>query len=495
MTEDRARTLGPWLVVSAVILAYGYEIFGNITSVDEPVLGAMGRWHLIKFWASVGRWAMGVTSITVPTTVVPVVSSGLGAAFLAASLWWISGEIRVGGWARPVIVAVCATLPMLTFHLLFSTNALGVGVAFVCLAGALRVLRWEGRLGVVAGIALTSYAVGTYDSFAVSAAVVPALAALRDPSRTSWVRGGVVAVGGVVLSQVIARAMRVVLGFETSRYVNGFFDLPGLVADPASKVGAAVAGTLRAFSLPGATYGRSSPWLALWLCLALVGVAWALAHSTHRTPEVAAAAAFLLAPVAAAAVVTWVPMQSMVYLPLCLLGLSALGVRGWARIAGRHRLLAVSLPITGLALGTLTTVSDAVLSNNVLAGAHTTLVRDQDLALRIDAELRRAAPEATLEHPVPVVVSIPTNRGAAQWQVPYDSLFMGARWTASDYLVTLGIPATSPSHEQWVAGIREADHMPAYPAQGWAKMVDGALVCNVGPVAPQFRDGGPNSGN
>jgi len=483
------------VVAASLVLAYGLEIFGNQTSVDEPVLGVMGRWAMLKFWVGAGRWSMGITNILVATPVVPVVSTALGVALLGVALWWIAEQVHLFGWERVAIVSVGATMPVLTYHFLFNTNALGLGVGLLCVAATLHLVRKGGWPSLLAAIATATYAVGTYDSFIVCLAMLPALAALASPDRLTWLRAGGVAVGAVVLSRVIAGVFRVVLGIPDARYVDKFFDPAGLIRDPLHRTVDAVGQVVDALSLPLPLFGRTAPWLALWVFLAVLGAGFHVVSGPHRVSRAGAAFLFLALPVAAHAVVPVVPPASMIYLPFSVLGLSTLAVRGWTGVLqGRLRFgTFASLAAAGLAV--LTVLNNAVLAENVQAGQAITVMRDRDVALRINDELLTAVPTATLANPVPVVISAPVEWPAGPWQVAIDSLYMGARWAGPDYLITLGIPATDPTQEQWVAGIKKADSMPRYPSVGWAQYADGVLVVNLGPVPPQFRDRGPDGTN
>jgi hypothetical protein len=334
-----------------------------------------------------------------------------------------------------------------------------------------------GPTTLLLGIGAGAYAAGTYESLIVCLALVLPFAILVEPTRRVYIRSIALVMGSLAVSLVIRSIARWVLGVPDSHYVDKFFDVDGLLHHGPSKVFKAVVDTAGVFGLPREVYGRSSPWLALTLVVLIAGAVWQCARRPRDTSSAVAVAMFLLAPVAAAALVVHVPIASLLYLPLCVLGLGAVAAKGATQLRGRLRRPVLVL---SAALAALTIVSNAILSNNVLAETHVSLLRDQRIAFDVEGVLRTAVPDASFDKPVTVVVSAPKTWPSSPFGESPETMYTGARWAGPKFLNTMGIPAAAPTRDAWIAGLAAMRTIPQYPAPGYATMRDGVLLVNLG---------------
>ncbi|SFA82969.1 Glucosyl transferase GtrII [Nocardioides alpinus] len=475
------------VVALAMLLTYGYEVFNFNLSLDEPVLLGGGQRSLASLFASQGRWGMALQYAVLPETVLPVVSAGLAVLLVGASLWVLATKVfGLSPMTAGFITAVAATMPTIGFGISFATIALGIGLGFaasaiygVCATST----TWQRlALAVLAG----TLAMGIYQGFAFTLlAISLSLVARRSDWRFAGRNIGLLAtcaLANVVIGALAKRA----LGAPSDTYVNDVMDLPGLASDPWGRLSAASARNVEVLAPGASLYDNLQPWLALLLTvLVVLAIRSSLRVSSHQSRIVRPLAllALLVTPVVAALLVDELPIRSMVYLPVCLLGLTAIAIADAGPEVGSP---STQVGITGwLAVGlcTMAVIANASVSNQAFVASEASLARDRFLALRIDEEARRLFPDAA-EAPV-VVVSAPKQQGLGTVGRPAEqfglSLFTGEPWRSTSFLTSQGVEVSSPTAEEEQRGLAAAAHMPEYPTAGWAKSLDGMLVVNLGP--------------
>src|SRR6476646_8262242 len=72
-------------VLIVVLFAHGYEIFNLHLTTDEELHLDLGRRDIAEWLIGEGRWGIGFLTTLLPSSIVPVVSTGLGVGLLALS--------------------------------------------------------------------------------------------------------------------------------------------------------------------------------------------------------------------------------------------------------------------------------------------------------------------------------------------------------------------------------------------------------------------------
>ena len=470
--------------------SFGYEIFNFNLSLDEPLLGGAGQRGLASLFAAQGRWGMALQYAILPETVLPTVSTGLGVLLIGGSLWVISTRVfRLTPAVAGMVTTVAATLPTIGFAVSFATIALGIGLAFaasavygVCADSP----TWQ-RLGLALGAG--TLALGIYQGFAfvllsISVTLVARHADWRVAARHVGLLGAC-----VVANAVTGAAAKRVLGTVSNAYVSDLMDLSGLASDPLGRLVAAVERNADVLAPGASLYDNLQPWLALVLIATsflAVRASLRAGSAVSRAFRLSAVLALLAIPVVAALLVRDLPIRSMVYLPVCLVGLVAIAAPAdseplWVGTS-THRRIAGWLAM-GLCVMAVIANAAAAAANQAYVASDAAFTRDRYLALRIDEELGGLFPRAT-EAPAVVVSTLSRlgvgtlGRSAEQFGL---SLFSGESWRATSFLGSQGVQVSFPTAEQEELGLAAADDMPQYPEAGWAQDVDGVLVVNLGP--------------
>ncbi|MFZ2501973.1 MAG: hypothetical protein WAW88_04835, partial [Nocardioides sp.] len=341
------------------------------------------------------------------------------------------------------------------------------------------------------------WAIGTYESFGIALLGVVALMSGRGPlpgdkPSLRWLRAGAglgLIVIAAVVSSVAAFAARALLGIARDGYVDDFLD----AGDPSlgARIGAAVGQLFDVVTL------RSEGVASLWPGLIWLGLVVAALATVVRARDVLRSLALLALPLVALSgglVVGEVPERVLVYLPIVFLALFGLA---WptlrALYAAEPTRLSRALAVAAMGLGVAAILAQATTVNLVLHASRISLSHDTYVAWRIDEEIRRLVPDP--EGPVPVVISRHDWWGPSSLAPTREhlgiSLFHGESWRGVAYLRSLGIDVVEPSPEQRLAVDTAPGAQPAYPQDGWVRVVGDVVVVNLGDPGGEVESGVP----
>ncbi len=478
-------------VAVAMLLTYGYEIFNFNLSLDEPVFGGGGQRGLAVLWAEQGRWAMALQYALLPDTVLPAISTGLGAFLIGCSLWVFATRVmELAPVVAGLVTAVAATLPALGFALSFATIAVGVGLGFVAVTVfgvfAAKGGRWPAIGALLAGMT----AIGIYQAFAFCLAAISVVLLARSSSwRLTALRQAALLLGSYVASELTNRAVKMVLGAGSNSYVSTMMDLDGVASDPLARIAGSLSRNWDVLAPGAQLYDGLQPWLVLALgLLTSLAVRSVVRGDTGAPRPVAATSVALLLglPILAGVVVAELPVRSMLYLPVCVITLAGIAFTPPRRSQPTqegHSPQRVVLNTLAAAVAVLAVIANAWVTNSAYVAADASFAQDRFLAMRINEELGRLFPNT--DDPVPIVVTAPDRRENGTVGHPAEqfglSLFSGESWRATSFLTSQGVQVGFPNAEQERAGLVELASMPAYPSAGWARSFDGVLLANLGP--------------
>lgn len=471
------------LFISALVLAYGFEVFSLNLTVDEDSTAPAGRLERAGWSVAEGRWGMALLTILIPSPIAPVVSNGIGIA-LSGVAWWVLARryLSMPPWYAAFAAASAGTFPVLAFIFSFSTIAFAIGVGNLLLLGFFAGLAspswWRRGLGLLAATA----SVAIYDTFLVAVAALALALVLKNP-RFSTIG---LAVGATVLclglSRGIAALVSLVAQVPPSTYTGAFFDVPGLIAAPRTRMISAVGDFWGVLSLSTERFALSSPWLAASVILALVLAIIALVRKEEslkpRIIRIAAVIALVALPVCVEAVASVVVLRSMFYLPILLLVLASVASQG---VAGMGSRLRSATWYVGTALVVLTVVGNATITNRSFAIAATTYSLDQELAFAIGQE-KDLLLDGDNEVDLPVVVSglhsWPQGALTTTRETLGMSFFDLTPGRTTTFLRAHGVLVHPASASEIADAERELRQMPAYPEPGWIAVEDGVLLLN-----------------
>ena len=347
----------------------------------------LGRLAVATGWIAEGRWGMGlVVSTLLPSSVIPVVSTGLGVGLLALSLWLTVRAFGADRCASVCAVSVAITVPVLPFTMSFATFAHGIGFASLAAAGFILLIRRATHTAhfTVAAL-LAAFAISVYQPmiFALTALVVVDLCRtdlkLADKTR---LRGVLTLVGALGLYLLIDQIVRRVLQADTTQYVESYIDLKGLLAHPLDRIARSTRNTWSVFYVGTDLFVLHSPWMGLFMGVALLACAKSLilAKGMARSAPLMTAVLLLALPMLAEMVsANGVPLRSSVYLPfiVALVGTTALMNSG------------TGLRLSLYTLSLLAVLGNSAVNNRLYAAANFAYERDRLLAHDIVREIEK----------------------------------------------------------------------------------------------------------
>lgn len=480
---SEARHLPLILFISALVLAYGFEIFSFNLTVDEDSTAPVGRLERASWSVAEGRWGMALLTLLIPSPIAPVVSNGIGVA-LSGTAWWMLSRryLSMPRWHAAFAASLAGTIPVLAFIFSFSTIAFAIGVGNLLLVGFIAGISamawWRRALGVLSAAA----AVAIYDTFLV-AVVALAIAVIM---KTPKLRTVAIAMGAAILSYLLARLITLgsfaVTGVEESAYTSAFFDLPGLIASPKDRTVSAVGDLWNVLALSTERFVLSSPWLIVStlaiLVLAFAAVALSGDRATVKLIRFGALIALVLLPIGVEAIASVVVLRSMFYLPIVLIVLSSVASPLVARVAPPLR--TVLHCIMGAVI-VLAVIGNATVTNRSFGIAATTYAIDQDLAFHIGQEKLRLSSEPQ-DTDMPVVVSglhgWPQGALTTQRETLGMSFFDLAPSRTVSFLRAHGVVVHLADENEQRAVEATLREMPEYPQDGWIAVENGILLLN-----------------
>lgn len=494
MNVTFARAAPVIAFVLAIAMTYGFEIFSFHLTLDEELYGEATRTGYAQAWLSQGRWAMGALTLLVPSPVVPVVSTLLGVVLTAAAVWLVCRRcMDMGPWPTALAASLACTLPTLPFMLSFSTIAYGIGIGNLLLVAYFIGISSGSWLWRSIGVLALAAAIGIYDSFLAAGA---ALAIAIIARRTTWFRTALVlaSIGlAFLVSKVIAAIAQVVLGVELDAYTSRSVDLPGLLADPTSRLTRAVHSVWDVAFLSPERFGLHSPWLGVMLAaMTALAIAGALRVNNFRgkLTSLIGLAALLAIPVAMELVGAGpLLLRSMIYLPIVVAVLAGWAAKGLTTLPLRATAITSGLLV---AVTVLAVVGQSTIANRLFAASEITYAQDQNLAFYIGQEKERLV-ESIPGEDVALYVS-GTHHWSATALVPAKetlgvSFFQGENGHAlqdrtTAFLRSQGVAVRMPDGPEMERSSITAASMPSYPQAGWIVFDGGVLIANFGPSAP-----------
>lgn len=491
-TASAGRTLAPVLAFILILaMAYGFEVFTFHLTLDEEIFGEFSSAGYSQTWLEQGRWAMAALTLLVPSPVVPVVSTLIGVALTSLALWLLCRKyFEMGPWLAVFCASLAATLPTLAFIFSFSTIAYGIGVGNILLVlyfAGMASPQWTNRaIGVLALV----FAVGIYDSFLLAGA---ALAIALVFKRPRWSTVGIAAASlglAYLLSKVAASIGQRMLRVSADSYTDRFVDFGGLFSDPASRMKQALGSVWQVVSLSSERFGLHSPWLAFAIgALTIFAILGALTAARNHEKAIALSAlvALLLIPVAIEAIAPApIFLRSMVYLPIIVIVLAGLAVRGIKSFSKRGK-QAVLVGVGSVIV--LAVVGQATISNRLFAASEMTYDRDQKVAFLIGLEKDRLSVSSIAED-IPVVVagthSWPSTTLVPSAETLGVSFFAGLggadslQYRDAAFLRSQGVAVRMATDEEAEGANVWLETMPTYPAPGWVALEGGVLLINFG---------------
>jgi hypothetical protein len=479
------RSLPVILLVAALVLTYGYEVFSFNLTIDEDSTSTAGRFERAGWSVAEGRWGMALLTLFLSNPIAPVVSNGLGIALSGVAWWFIARRLlTMPAWHAAFAAALGGTIPVLAFIFSFSTIAFAIGIGNLLLVvffvGLGSRSWWLRAVAVLAA----ATAIGVYDTFLVAIAAVALGLVVKRPNFVTVA----LALGGTVLSLVVSRVVGAIVSFVVNEpqtgYTGAFFDFAGLLDTPRLRAESAAHDVWGVVSLSTERFAISSPWLAISVIVILIAAVYALVVITaplkERIIRIVAVVALLALPYCVEAVASIVVLRSMFYLPIVLIVLASVASTGIERMTLRPRLVVESVIAVAVVLAV---VGNATVANRSFSIAATTYSLDTDLAFDIGQQKDRLLDGDNLAD-LPVVVS-----GVHSWP---EGAFTTTRETlglslfgfnpsrTSKFLRAHGVLVHEASKSQ-VSDAQDALRgMPEYPQPGWVALDDGVLILNFG---------------
>ena len=489
------RAALPYIALAAaVLLSYGYEIFNFNLTIDEELhaIGAVAR----NVWIAQGRWAMALLNyVLLPSPVGPVTSTFIGVAASAVGLFLILRRtLLLDEAGAAAIAALAVTTPTLAFIFTFSTIAYGVGAAFLAIAVSVQAGGRYSLRGLVLACALGAFAIGVYQPFALGIAMLAvACALLRRPER-SWPPARhygywLMYVLGSVALYAVANVLAMKLRSVESQYVGNFVDLPGLLHNPRERLETPALQLFAIVRLHPDLFGLRSMWLGV-----TVGAAAILAlvnpllrgHLNRTAANFCVLVAVVAIMVMAGAASPYVlPLRSLVYFPVAVAVIAAIGYA-----QSRRHVRMLLLVSCGLAV-----VGNAAINNHLFASAAAAEFQDRLLAHEITRAVRDAYPDL-VKGPAPIkVVAVgtmgwpetPIRRVRDTFGASFFEWGGGLDERTAAYLTLNGLNSVAGAPRDRLRVWRTETSMPAWPRDGWMKMSGDVLVLKLGEYSPVQR--------
>ena len=486
--EPREREYPEWtsllpavLYITAIVLAFGYEVFSFNLTVDEEVTAVFTRAQRITGSIAEGRWTMATLTGLLPSTVIPVVSTAIGVG-LSALCWWLLARRYLGlsPWKAAVACSVAGTFPVLAFLFSFSTIAWVIGIGSVltlAFAAGISSTRLRDKiLGVLAGAA----AIGTYETFLIAIALIALALAARKGTFRSLIEGTIGAIAALVASRLIGFLYSVVFSIPVGNYTAGFLDIPGFLADPVGRSRLAVGDVFGTFLLTSDRFGLGAPTLALFslVLLAAAGAATVIKRGAPGRPavRVIALVGMVFVPFAVEAVAVVVVFRSMLYLPILLIALASIAFSHDWRLTIPLRKAAV---VAFASLTVVAVLTNAIVVNRLFSTAATTYALDLQLAFQIGQE-KDILLKGQESRELPIVVQglhgWPDGAFTSVHETIGLSFFELNETRTARFLEDHGVlvhEATDAQHERVADTLKD---MPVYPNEGWIAVENGVLI-------------------
>ena len=487
--RDLLSQPGAALIALLIVLlvAHGYEIFNLHLTIDEDIHIGMGRRQLAKAWIGEGRWGMGLVSTLLPSSVVPVVSIGLGVGLLALSLWLVVE--RAFGADRSVsvcAVSVAITVPVLPFSMSFTTIAYGIGFASLAAAGFILLIRRGTHTAhFTIAVLLAAFAISVYQPmiFALAALVVVDLCRtdlkLADKAR---LRGVLALAGSLVLYLLIDQIMRRVFQADTMQYVGSYVDLQGLLAHPLDRIVRATRNTWSVFHMAKHLFVLQSSWLFLFMGVALLACAKSLtlAGGMYRSAPLITAVLLLGLPILAEMVSTYgVPLRSSMYYPFIV---ALIGTIAFMNSGTGLRLSLYTLTL-------LAVLGNSDVNNRLYAAANFAYERDRLLAHDIIREIEKIV---VLDKPslkqlrleVVGVKAWPDSPLIPKTETLGASFFAWNDAVSTTFLKLFGFDIPNALGTEVIPLIPVALDMPSWPVDGWVRQEGNLLIVKLSEYTP-----------
>lgn len=496
------------LAVAAVVflLVYGSELGQFSLSIDEEA-ASFPPLPFEQAWLRQGRWGMALLSWLLPSfEAIPLLSTVLFGAGLVYAAVRATGDFGLQGLRAALFAGVLVGFPVWPHIAQFNTLAAGFGFGIAAAAfGAGQVVRAKGFGQSALAVLAMAFAISVYQSLALFCVVYAGLAlhaAHARPdgrARGAWLgalaRATVLAAAWVLAAGLVywlVQRLAFALSGESLTYVDYYWQGGRLLAAPADTLRTAaqgfhayVAGQHPIYLGDGArllflAWLGLLPWCLLDRAGGESGARLALTWAT-----LLAALAVMFVPFALSA--GTLPARAHIVWPL---------VAAWlaSRIqwpgAWRPR------PVLWTALAYFAICAASVGATLFQADRRARLA-DEALSLQLVAEALRAAPAS----PTPSSRIVFTLVGSVAYPAPENGRraeVFGNSFYAHDagnvcrvalYWRTLGQHGFEPL---WLGNrpdlVAAATTMPAWPASGAVRLVDGVVVVKLGePTPPQLQ--------
>jgi hypothetical protein len=379
--------MAPLLYVGVLALIFGYEIFSFHLSMDEARYSATANTDMARGWLAQGRWFSALLSLTLPTTVTPVVATLLGVAMSGSAWWLIARRIFQLNRVESLLTAsMAAAAPVLSFTFAYTILAAGVGVASLLVFLSAYLLGKQKWYWLAASALAGSAAMGVYEPFFLALVVV--LLGWLAMERTLLAAGKVMAVllGSYLVSFLMTR-----IGWHfvpQSPYVDRFLDPSSALSDISTELRVAASNVLAVVDGSAFLPIFSTPVAVLLLLLMLVLGAWGVVKSSRKPTEgllgLLAILGVVLAPLIAEIVTAMLYMRSKVYMPFGYLVLGSLAFLGLRNIRGRVGQFIAWIVAVGVLLAVL---AGATFANRLYAMSALAYEYDQMMAYEINREI------------------------------------------------------------------------------------------------------------
>lgn len=476
-----------YFLLLVVLLTYGYELFGFHLTIDEEIHADYT--YLIKEWFEQGRWGMGILSMLIPSTVVPVVSPMLGIVLSLLSWWWLLRNIYgLDNLAITLSLAVAITFPVLAFSITFTTLAYGIGVGNVFLVLFVNYISRKELSNYFGAILSGAIAISIYQTFLFGVAILALFEIYRNHEKQTIrsVLRIIVAVAGSVIAYIIIDYLVRKISGVNLKYVGGFIDVTGVLNNPAEKLHASIKHVVQIIGLSSGKFGLHSPWLLITLLLiAYTGIRVAINKTFKKDIiNVIALIAIVMMPILADLMAKGgAPLRSVIYFPLvvCII----VGIGYTASTINIKLLLLVSI--------TFTIIGNATVINRLFNASEIAYRLDQALAHDILIETRKLMPnlqeyqilklEVVGQRSLPVTRIMPKSETFGASFFEWDS---GNRYRAAAFLRLSGLTVIGAEESDRVRVYKKAEAMPVWPVYGWVSLVDDTLIVKLsGYTSPQ----------
>lgn len=379
-------------VLCTALLSYGYETFSFHLTIDEELHAQFHNsapWAA-KVWLQQGRWGMAIlNTILLKQTVLPVVSSAIGVAGMAGGLYLFLASILKSRIAILAGIVLGLSFPTLAFALTFSTLAYGIGVGAICTAVFLGHSYADNYGKRLTAICFGAFAISIYQPFIFTIIVLMLCVTFKkltdtESAASAWttlLRTFISLAASIILYAVIDRAIRYGLNIQIG-YVQSFVDLPGLLANPIPRIGAATFRVLNVFRISPVLFGTSAALVTTVLLLSC-GLLLTTSANGNSLPNKVLRYACLLAlfatlVVAEAITPNGVPLRSMIYVTFFVAAIIGLAVE----LAPSY----CKIPL--LILLFFATFDGAAVANRLFLSSDLIYAKDKQLAVELSQQIR-----------------------------------------------------------------------------------------------------------